>query len=138
MSAMNNESDYRTYQEHLGHAIIGLAMMCFSTSTVHAFLASEFSNPIRKRTAQELEFFTAMTIILCIAVISIWSIGLFLWISHLSDVSTIQRNNSLICGIVANVGLLWVYLRTPRSALEIYATYTLWPAYIGLTIGMLM
>jgi hypothetical protein len=41
-----------------------------------------------------------------------WVVGLNIWIEHLGFVSIIQRNNSLIGGIVgANVGIVWTRLR---------------------------
>jgi hypothetical protein len=39
--------------EHLGQAIIGLCMMCLSTTLFHIYTSSKFWNPDKPRTEQE-------------------------------------------------------------------------------------
>jgi hypothetical protein len=125
--------------EHLGHAIVGLCMMSFSTSLVHVYTSSKFWNHDGPRTQNEGGLFFATTIVFFPVISAIWATGLCFWIEHLTYVSVIQRNNSLIGGIgAANVGLVWTSLWKPSATMNTYLAYTLWPAYLGLIFGALI
>ena len=122
--------------EHLGHAIVGLCMMSFSTSLVHVYTSSKFWNHDGPRPQNEAGLLVATTATFAMVIPVIWATGFWFWIEHLTYVSVIQRNSSLIGGIgAANVGLVWACLWKPSATFQIYLAYTLWPAYLGLIVG---
>lgn len=136
---MERTIDSTTQQEHMGHAFVGLGMMCLSTSLLQAYLGSAYWKFDKARTERQLEAFTFVTIFLFMGLAAIWLIGLNFWIREYGYISIIQRNKSLICGLgAANIGLIWVFLRVSWATVQTYAIYFLWPTYLGLVAGTLL
>jgi hypothetical protein len=126
-----------TQQEYFAPAIVGLCMMCLSTTVCRIYTTSKFWNPDKPRITEpeQFNFFTATLLFFCI-IITIWVFGFYFWIENLTHVSVIQRSNSLIGGIgAANVGLVWTSFWVPSPTFHTYVTYSLWPAYLGLIVG---
>jgi hypothetical protein len=122
--------------EHLEHAVVGLCMMSLSTSVFHVYTSSEFWKHNGPRTEREGGLLFITTMILFMAIPAIWAFGFYFWLEHLTYVSVIQRNSSLIGGIgAANIGLVWACLRRPSATIFTDLAYTLWPAYLGLIVG---
>ncbi|KUL91633.1 hypothetical protein ZTR_01298 [Talaromyces verruculosus] len=120
-------------QEHVSNAIVGLCMMILSTFIFHIYTTSQF----RARAADEPD--ALLFIFVSTILAGVWIIGLSLWVMHFGAVSMIQRNNSLIGGIVvANIGMFWTRSRkVPEAMVLDYITNSFWSTYLGMVIGVL-
>lgn len=110
-----------TQQEHLGTAIVGYCMMRLSTTLFHIFTRPKIWNPSTPRTEFDHSVFAVMIPVLTTAAILLWVFGIKFWIENPTHVSVVQRNNSLIGGILAViVGLVWTCLRMPSATVRTY------------------
>lgn len=94
-------------QEHITHAIIGLGIMALATSIFHIYTTSQFWRSAKPpppgaspQTVDQYTAFLFVTVFLWIALVGAWVIGLSFWITHFGFISIVQRNNSLIGGII--------------------------------------
>lgn len=127
----------KTKRLYRSMATIGLGQMCFPTTLLHAYLNSSYWNtPYEERSCDEHLGFVFVTLFLFVGLAIVWGIGMWQWLSCLDDISPLIRSNSVIGGFVApNIALIYLLLNVSSPSLQTYATYTLWPVYVGLVIG---
>lgn len=122
-------------QEHISNAIVGFCMMVLSTSIFYIYTTAL----LRADRGAQISEASMLFIPISVTLAGVWVIGLDLWVTHFGVVSMIQRNNSLIGGIVAaNIGMVWTRLRkVPETTVLDYITNSFWSTYLGMVIGVL-
>lgn len=63
--------------EHLGHAIVGLCMMSFSSSLAQVYTSSAFWNHNGQQTQGEFALLVAITTTFAIIIPAIWAVGFY-------------------------------------------------------------